>query len=142
MVKRPFKDVRPVGPIVNFGNSDISKEEQRRQQQIRQRVQHKQEHLEQKQPNSPEQSEPEPLEENQPEHVEQDPSGNQNAQEPAEQEEINPVLEQAEKWYNAVAKEENKYKMMRNYLLAITTLDESEVEQMLEEAGLAKFSRN
>lgn len=47
-----------------------------------------------------------------------------------------PILETAEKWYQSISKEENKRKMMKNYLDSITDLSESEIMRKLDEAGL------
>lgn len=47
-----------------------------------------------------------------------------------------PIIEQAEKWWENISKEENKRKMMKNYLESITDLSSSEIEQKLDEAGL------
>lgn len=48
----------------------------------------------------------------------------------------NPVLKQAEDWWEGISNEENKRKMMANYLRSMTDLPDSEIEQMLDEAGL------
>jgi len=47
-----------------------------------------------------------------------------------------PIVETAEKWYNNVSKEENKRKMMRNYLRSITDLTKEEVDQKLDKSGI------
>jgi len=47
-----------------------------------------------------------------------------------------PVLKQAEDWYESVSKEENKRKMMKNYFMSISELSEAEVDRKLDEAGL------
>lgn len=47
-----------------------------------------------------------------------------------------PILETAENWYQSISKEQNKRKMMKNYLMSVTDLSEQEVENKLEEAGL------
>lgn len=50
--------------------------------------------------------------------------------------EDDPILETAENWYESIAKEKNKRKMMKNYFRSVTDLDESEIEQKLDKAGL------
>lgn len=47
-----------------------------------------------------------------------------------------PVLQQAEDWWQGINDESNKKKMMTNYLKSVTDLPDSEVEQKVEEAGL------
>ncbi|EGQ44242.1 MAG: hypothetical protein J07AB43_03010 [Candidatus Nanosalina sp. J07AB43] len=50
--------------------------------------------------------------------------------------EDNPILETAETWYENIAKEENKRKMMRNYFRSATNLSDEEIQEKLDEAGL------
>lgn len=47
-----------------------------------------------------------------------------------------PVLQQAEDWWQGINDERNKRKMMTNYLKSVTDLPDSEVEDMIDEAGL------
>jgi len=47
-----------------------------------------------------------------------------------------PILKQAEDWYESIAKEENKRKMMRNYFRSVSDLSDSEIDKKLDEAGL------
>lgn len=47
-----------------------------------------------------------------------------------------PILQTAEEWYQSIAKEENKRKMMRNYFRSISNLSDEEIENKLDEAGL------
>ena len=47
-----------------------------------------------------------------------------------------PLVETAEKWYNSISKEENKRKMMRNYLRSVSDLSNEEVEDKLDKVGL------
>lgn len=48
------------------------------------------------------------------------------------------ILKQAEEWYQSVSREENKRKMMREYLKGITDDDFSNdrIERLLDRAGL------
>ena len=46
------------------------------------------------------------------------------------------ILETAETWYNSINKEENKRKMMKNYLKSMTDFSDSKIKSMLDEAGL------
>lgn len=46
------------------------------------------------------------------------------------------ILETAETWYNSINKEENKRKMMKNYLKSMTDFSDSKIKTMLDEAGL------
>jgi hypothetical protein len=50
--------------------------------------------------------------------------------------EQDPILEVAEKWYKSISKERNKRKMMKNYLMSVSDLSASEVEDKLDESGL------
>lgn len=50
--------------------------------------------------------------------------------------EQDPILEVAEKWYKSISKERNKRKMMKNYLMSVSDLTASEVEDKLDESGL------
>lgn len=54
----------------------------------------------------------------------------------AEDDDVDPIAQTAEDWYKSINKEENKRKMMRNYLKSITDLSESEIDQKLDEADL------
>lgn len=47
-----------------------------------------------------------------------------------------PILETAENWYQSISKEQNKRKMMKNYLMSVTDLSEQEVNSKLDQAGL------
>lgn len=47
-----------------------------------------------------------------------------------------PLLETAEKWYQSISREQNKRKMMKNYLTSTTNLTEDEIDARLNEAGL------
>lgn len=47
-----------------------------------------------------------------------------------------PLLETAEKWYQSISREQNKRKMMKNYLTSTTNLTEDEIDTKLNEAGL------
>jgi len=47
-----------------------------------------------------------------------------------------PVLKQAEDWYESVSKEENKRKMMKNYFMSISELSETEIDRKVDEGGL------
>jgi len=88
-MKRPLKDVRPLGPVFRVNQSQEQPVEQQNREQ-------------------------------------------DNDVSTAD----DPIVETAEKWYNNVSKEENKRKMMRNYLRSITDLTKEEVEQKLDESGV------
>lgn len=47
-----------------------------------------------------------------------------------------PILQQAENWYEQISKEQNKRKMMKNYFKSMTDLPESEIDDKLDRAGL------
>jgi len=47
-----------------------------------------------------------------------------------------PILEQAENWFESISKESNKRKMMKNYFKSMTNLSDAEIEQKMDEAGL------
>ena len=63
-------------------------------------------------------------------------SGNTEVEDTGVSADDNPVLKQAEDWWEGISDEQNKRKMMGNYLRSMTDLPDSEIEQMLDEAGL------
>jgi hypothetical protein len=89
-MRRPLKDKRPLGPLVDpdFSSSDQEGED------TQQRVETQQEN------------------------------------------ELDPITKQAEDWYNSISKQENKRKMMRNYLKSISELSDKEIQEKLDKAGL------
>lgn len=47
-----------------------------------------------------------------------------------------PILQQAERWYENITKQGKKRKMMKNYLMSIADIKEEEIEEMLDNAGI------
>lgn len=89
-MKRPLKDKRPLGPLVDPDFSSSDQESESTQQR-----------------------------------VEKQGDGD-----------LDPITKQAEDWYQSISKEENKRKMMRNYLKSISDLSDKEIQEKLDNANL------
>jgi catalase len=106
MVKRPLKNRRPIGPFVDFESDSDNANTV------------KQATTESKQAETQQTSVNEEEEKVKPHEID------------------DPILQTAEKWYQSIAKEENKRKMMRNYFRSMTDLPDEEIKNRLDEAGL------
>ena len=50
--------------------------------------------------------------------------------------EVDPIIQQAENWFESISDESNKRKMMKNYFKSMTDLSDNEIDRKLNEAGL------